>query len=297
MTMVVGSQAPFIQRGLDIAHLCRSAYAALLLILAPVAAVGQTCTPVTTLPATLSSPGVYCLTSNLSYSGAADAIVISAHDVVLDFQQFRLRSTSGNNGVLVSSGDDVVVRNGKIDGFVNAIRLSGGRAALVEKMRVSQTGNISIVSTANSPIIRENRVDRAGATAISTFGNQVKILDNDVTFHVNNTYYGIGTDGNQTLVQGNRLSQVSGYGITVLGAGNIVRDNVVNGVSNTVTLIGVLTPVTGGSSAIVEGNVLRNGAVGISAGPATTGKYRDNITHEVTTPYDTGGLIDAGNNQ
>jgi hypothetical protein len=272
------------------------ACAVLLLTLAPAAALGQTCTPVTTLPATLNSPGVYCLTSNLNYSGTADAIVISASDVVLDFQQFRLRSTTGNNGVLVSTGDDVVIRNGKIDGFVNAIRLNGGRAALVEGMRVSQTSNIAIVSTANSPIIRANRIDRAGATAIVTSGNQAKILDNDITFHENNPYYGIGSDGAQTLIQGNRLSQVSIYGISVIGAGSIVRNNVVNGVSNTVTLIGILTPVSGASSAIVEGNVLRRGSVGISAGPSTTGKFRDNITHEVTTPYDTGGLTNAGNN-
>jgi Right handed beta helix region len=278
------------------ARFARPACTALLLTLAPAGAFGQTCTPVTTLPATLSSPGVYCLTSNLTYSGTADAIVVSASDVVIDFQQFRLRSTSGNNGVLVNSGDDVVIRNGKIDGFASAIRLSGGRAALVEKMRISQTGNISIVSTANSPIIRENRIDRAGATAIATSGNQVKILDNDITFHENNPYYGIGSDGSHALIQGNRMSQVSVYGITVLGAGNIVRNNVVNGVDNTVTLIGILTPVSGTSSAIVEGNVLRKGALGISAGPSTTGKYRDNVTHEVTTPYDTGGLTNSGNN-
>ena len=133
----------------------RYTYLALLLILAPVGAFGQTCTPLTTLPATLSSAGVYCLTSNLAYSGTADAIVIAASDVVIDFQQVcRLRSTNGNNGVLVNSGDDVVIRNGKIDGFVNAIRLSGGRAALVEKIHISQTSNIAIVSSANSPIIR-----------------------------------------------------------------------------------------------------------------------------------------------
>ena len=279
------------------ARFARPVYIALLLTLAPAGAFGQTCTPVTTLPATLNSAGVYCLTSNLSYSGTADAIVIAASDVVIDFQQFRLRSTSGTHGVLVNSGDDVVIRNGKIDGFVNAIRLSGGRAALVEKMRISQTSNIAIVSSANSPIIRENRIDRAGATAIGTSGNQVKILDNDITFHDNNPYYGIGADGARALIQGTRLSQVSGYVISVLGAGNIIRNNVVNGASNTVTLIGILTPVSGGSSAIVEGNVLRNGSLGISAGPSTTGKYRGNITHEVTTPYATGGLTNAGNNQ
>lgn len=279
------------------ARFTRPTFTALLLTLAPAGAFGQTCTPVTTLPATLGSAGVYCLTSNLTYSGTADAIVVAADDVVVDFQQFRLRSTTGENGVLVTSGDDVVIRNGKIDGFASAIRLSGGRAALVEKMRISQTRNISIASTANSPIIRENRIDRAGATAIATSGNQVKILDNDITFHENNTSYGIGSDGSQALIQGNRLSQVSGYGISVLGAGHIVRNNVVNGVANTVTLIGILTPANGASSAIVEGNVLRNGRRGIFAEASTTGKYRGNITHEVTTPYSPGGLTDSGNNQ
>ena len=275
----------------------RLAYAALLSTLAPAGAFGQTCSPVTTLPATLTSPGVYCLTSNQNFSGTGDAIVISSSDVVIDFQQFRLKSTNGNYGVLVERGDDVVIRNGKIDGFVNAIRLDGGRGALVEKMRISQTGNIAIASSANSPIIRDNRIDRAGATAIATSGNQVRILDNDISFHENNPYYGIGSDGAQALIQGNRLSQVSGIGISVLGAGNIIRNNVVNGASGTVTLIQMSTPVTGASSAIVEGNVLRNGTRGIYAGASTTGKYRDNITHEVTTPYDTGGLTNSGNNQ
>lgn len=275
----------------------RLAHAALLAALAPAIASAQTCTPVTTLPATLTVAGVYCLTSNLLYSGTADAIVIRSSDVVLDFQQFRLKSTSGNHGVLVESGDDVVIRNGKIDGFVNAIRLSGGRAALVETMRISQTGNIAIVASANSPLIRDNRVDRAGATAIATSGNQARILDNDITFHTNNPYYGIGTEGANALVMGNRVSQAAGYGISALGAGSIIRNNVVSGAPGTVTLIGILTPVSGASSAIVEGNVLRNGTIGVLAGSGTTGKYRDNITHDVTTPYDAGGMTDAGNNR
>ena len=89
---------------------------------------------------------------------------------------------------------------------------------------------------------------------------------------------------------------MSGYGISVLGAGNIIRNNVVTRAANTVTLIGILTPASGASSAIVEGNALRNGAREISAGASTTGKYRDNIPHEVTTPYDPGGLTNSGNN-
>ncbi len=47
-------------------------------------------TKITSLPYTISSPGFYYLTGNLSYTGSGNGITVSSDDVTLDLMGFRL---------------------------------------------------------------------------------------------------------------------------------------------------------------------------------------------------------------
>ncbi len=57
-------------------------------------AVGTAITPTTPLPYTISQPGFYYLTGNLTYSGSASAICISRLGVTLDLMGFNITNPS-----------------------------------------------------------------------------------------------------------------------------------------------------------------------------------------------------------
>lgn len=83
------------------------------------AASGGTRTPITTVPATISTSGSYILTSNLTIA-SGDAITITADDVTLDLNGFTIRSTAANaigTGIAINSSR-VTVFNGHITGGV-----------------------------------------------------------------------------------------------------------------------------------------------------------------------------------
>src|SRR6202521_1330586 len=73
-------------------------------------------TPITALPYTISQPGSYYLTGNLTMAVAGDdGIQIVAKDVTLDLGGFTLNGAGiGHDGVVVGTVDDdgITIRNG-----------------------------------------------------------------------------------------------------------------------------------------------------------------------------------------
>jgi hypothetical protein len=77
------------------------------------------CDPVTTIPSTLRD-GVYCLTADVGVGGQA-AFVLD-DDTTLDCQGHTIRDLSGATGnAVVSSGDNIAVRNCTFIGFAQPI--------------------------------------------------------------------------------------------------------------------------------------------------------------------------------
>jgi len=77
-------------------------------------------TPIGSAPYTISSPGSYFLTSNLTVS-SGNAITISTNGVTLDLNGFTITSTSSTasgNGIYLSNVEDVTILNGHITGGV-----------------------------------------------------------------------------------------------------------------------------------------------------------------------------------
>jgi len=78
-----------------------------------------TCTPVTSLPFTITTGGPFCLTGNLSYSkNVIPAITIDVSGAVLDLNGYSLIYSGTNptslDGVKVLSGHSgAVIRNGR----------------------------------------------------------------------------------------------------------------------------------------------------------------------------------------
>jgi len=78
--------------------------------------------PISSAPFTISQPGSYYLTTNLTVSSGGDAITIAANGVTLDLNGFTIASTAPSAtgyGIYINSGlRDIAIQNGHIQGGV-----------------------------------------------------------------------------------------------------------------------------------------------------------------------------------
>jgi hypothetical protein len=211
-----------------------------------------------TLPATISTQGVWCLRHDLATAMAnGTAITIDANNVTIDCNDFKLgglaagmaTSTSG-----IASWNDrsnVIVRNCSIRGFRSGVVLFGGGGHVVEDNRFDGNTASGILVSAPGSVIRNNLViDTGGSTVVQpeivhaiTAQNGVDIINNTVngvysiSTAVNASVIGIRANSNGGgSVVGNRVrglvipGEGSTYGIYNLYSGRtIVRDNDVQG--------------------------------------------------------------------
>jgi hypothetical protein len=252
----------------------------------------QGCTVLSTLPATISAPGSYCVQQDLSYSSlSGTAITVTSGHVVLDLGGHTIwgsaNPASTATGIYGSDLAHITIRNGKLSGFHRGIQLEG-----------------NIYSSASNGHLIE------GVELIYSF------------------YFGIRVVGIECTVRNNRLTPVGGttakgtntdvFGIEVFGSQNVISGNEVLGMVPVGTGVGYAIFMNASSYTIVEGNRVIGGPgssaiwAGSSLGvmvvnnrinygskgvtySASTGSYRDNLTVGVTYPYS--GGTDAGNNQ
>ncbi|HET7745919.1 MAG TPA: hypothetical protein VFM29_01380 [Vicinamibacteria bacterium] len=248
------------------------------------------CTPVTSLPATISSPGIYCLTGNLSTSSASGiAISITANSVTLDLNGWKLGGLGGGTATLMtgiySTNVNITVRNGSVRGFRTGILLSGS-GALVED--VLADGNTETgIRVGASGIARRNQV-------INTGGG---------TLDANEDAFGIVCSGQGCLVENNVVSELVAMGngnewgiyLWAAASNSTVRGNIVTDTTG--------VPGTGYSSGIRMGNTPRVAVIensvtnfdyGIHYFGTATGAYSRNTVNSCTTAF-SGGTAGSGN--
>lgn len=221
------------------------------------------CTPITAVPTVLSQSGVYCLSANLTNTSVhAPAISVTASAVRIDFQGYRLQwsgsTSSGNAAIVVSAGQsNVMVRNGLISGFTTGID-SAAAGTVVEDMRLNNNElGIVIRFGGEGSIIRRNSI---------RLGNGLQVEGANSSAIDPNT-------GSVRIID----NDIFGPPIVAGGVGY-------NGMN------------IQSKNAFVVGNRLGRLYSGIWFDPLTqgNGKYRDNVSVNVTLPY-TGGT-DIGNN-
>jgi hypothetical protein len=114
-------------------------------------------TPISSAPFTITQPGSYYLTTNLTVTGG-DALTIATNGVTLDLSGFTISSTAASatgNGILLNSGlTDITICNGHIrggltnngsgvyggSGFAVGIHYSGSAPVNVLVSRISVSG-------------------------------------------------------------------------------------------------------------------------------------------------------------
>jgi parallel beta-helix repeat protein len=81
---------------------------------------GSVGTKITSVPYTISAPGFYYLSGNLTYSGSTNAITVNADDVTLDLMGFSLTNSGPKGstyGVNLTGRTNVEIRNGTVRNF------------------------------------------------------------------------------------------------------------------------------------------------------------------------------------
>jgi hypothetical protein len=249
------------------------------------------CTPInqSQIPYTITTSGIYCLTSDLISSAASgNVITINANNVVLDLNDHRVSGFGAGSGtqaigIYANQEADVIVRNGTVRGFYYGVRLddtSGTTSSeyIIENIRASKNTYYGIYAVGSWSQVRYNSVIQTGGSTVS------------------------GT--------------VNAYGIYVQGASARVRDNaVVKTIAQTGGTSYALYLDSAASDSIVENNQLSNPALasGTSYGvyvnssnvlaldnkifnmtnglffKDATGIYKNNFAVQDTTPF-TGGL-------
>lgn len=220
----------------------------------------------------ISNPGSYALTNNLITTGAVTTIFITASNVTLDLNGFRVGNTgsAGTCIALIGAVSNITIRNGVTVNGESGIFADGGfcRGVLIENVRVYNprlTGIVLANAAARDCVIRRCEVCECGMTSTAV--------------DVNAPVIGIGYNGSA-----GRIEECSVHTLANNGTG-------------TVTSRGIYTNNSGGT-----GNLVVRCHLGSSGGVAGIGinnlsastVYRDNAVSGYSTPY-SGGTNAGGN--
>ena len=237
---------------------------ALTLATAPARAQTTNCTAITALPAVITVQGVYCFTDHLSTAiTVGNAIDIQTNNVTIDLNGFKLGGLAaglgtGTFGIYAGSRQNITIKNGTIRGFFRGILLGGAsQGHVVEDIRADQNTYIGIQVSGAGTIVRSNQVVATGGCT---------------------TPCGANADANGIIVSGTGPRVLNNDVFTVTKQGTGIARGI------------VFDSVTGG---LAVNNRITEADRGIDYA-GSTGKFRDNITFGVTTPYTLG--TDIGNN-
>jgi hypothetical protein len=204
-------------------------------------------TPISSAPFTITQPGSYYLTANLTVA-AGDAIDISANGVTLDLNGFTISSTdpantgSGIKLIGMPAATDITILNGHITGgvtynggtgtfagpgFLNGI--SSGEPALLYNARVSGVSvsgclnnGISLGNGGSTTVVDSCTVQTVGGQGIwagtVTRSAAVQCGNSAINANIVSDCYGysIGSDG---IAASETANNCSGYSQSSYGAG------------------------------------------------------------------------------
>ena len=198
---------------------------------------------VTSLPATLSTQGTWCLKKDLSTSiTSGAAITIGNNNVILDCNDFKVGGLAAGVGTITLGiyaieRVNTTVRNCNLRGFQFGMFLYGGRGQLIEDNRIEQSTVTGILVYGDGVTVRRNRVMDTGGRPDSQLSS------------------GIDASFGSVSVTDNRID-----GVTVTGSGgfgHVYGIDLNSGPADvTRNFITNLVPATGGHAQGIRGNAV-----------------------------------------
>ena len=182
-------------------------------------------TKITSLPYTISNPGFYYLTGNLTYSGTGNGITVASDDVTFDLMGFRILGPGSNgSNIAINLYDgtnghrNVEVRNGTISGWWAGLTDWSSVALRNRALNLRVENCLYGIDFETSGDLVKNCTVEAVTTGINIYGGVA--TGNTVT----NCTYGIAGNG---TINGNVVVNCSTYGIDCLGASSIIGNTVI----------------------------------------------------------------------
>lgn len=226
------------------------------------------------VPATITTQGVWCLRKDLSTSiTSGNAITIATNNVTVDCNDFKLGGLAAGDGseaigIYTYDRQNLTVRNCNVRGFFHGIAVggpftsSGGSGHLVEDNRLDNNLAAGIfLRNASNSLVRRNQVyDTGGSlTADQIYGiyaTEADVIDNTVAgvFAIDT-----GTTAAKTV-----------YGILVPGRGFVIRNNRVRELELPPALSGDVVGIRADNWSSVDGNLVTS--VGDHRGTAIRGR-------------------------
>jgi Right handed beta helix region len=201
-----------------------------------------TCTVISAIPISITAPGAYCLTEDLTTTSSG--IAVNADDVVIDCNHHKLATLDGSVVIGVSSVKSrTTVRRCTIRGFRSGVEFIGGPGHIVEDNLIEGSSFIGI-NIGNDSLVRGNLVLNTGtpgaqlAIGIQGLGANTQVLDNQVVGVIaeNSTISagftsGIAFYGGGHTARGNTVQDIQVTGASAIRRAYVIRDNsVVNAV-------------------------------------------------------------------
>jgi hypothetical protein len=272
------------------------------------------CIAITDVPVSIVSAGMYCFTGILATAVTnGNAIQVNSDDVVIDMKGWILDGSAAGAGTLArgikaNERNNVVIKNGTIRGFFTGIELdsnfpfTGVQGYLVENIRAIANTYRGFLINGTDTVVRDSVVLDTGGSSSYVYaegmklqGPGLRLLNNDIgglvatdSGNANAVYLNYG-DG--AVIEGNRVYDLTtdtgnAFGIYTSSSDDVLIKN--NSVARMMHGIRINT----GSALVIE-NRMMNMDTGLWYN-SSTGKYRDNLTFDVTTPFTNG--TDAGGN-
>ena len=204
------------------------------------------CTAITFVPYTISAPGAYCLTADITTAmTSGTAITINANSVTLDLNGHKLAGNAGvgtlTSGITAAGRKYIVVRNGTIRGFLYGVVFTGSVASVIEDVIAEGNHYCGLTVEGVGLLVRRNAVVNTGGTTVlgpNTAGiaiiavGSVMVRDNDIASVVamgTGTATGVYADGS-VIISDNRFANLT-RAIQCSSLAPKYRDNLTSGVT------------------------------------------------------------------
>jgi len=185
-------------------------------------------TKIKSLPYTISSPGLYYLGANFSYT-LGNAITISAENVVLDLMGFTLQGGNASIGILVAA-NNAEIRNGTVRNFDTGIEVGNSQPAK-SGLHVSHVSTYSCRNGQDLSACENARVVACDSSYNTSYGFAFKTgIISGCTAYANGTGFYLNSAAN---VLGNSATGNSYRGFDINTSAYVLMDgNMANGNTN-----------------------------------------------------------------
>jgi parallel beta-helix repeat protein len=187
-------------------------------------------TPISALPATITTSGSYYVTTNLTCTACTNGIAgitIVTSDVTLDLNGFTVLGVAGSgNGITVPNPErNLAIRNGVLDSWGgNGVNAANGYNSQFERLRESNSGGDGLDTGSNCVVLVCSVSANAGDGIDAGNNSTVK----DCTASVNSSV-GIAVNGDNCTIKDCTVSGNSADGIAVNGNNCTVKDCTASG--------------------------------------------------------------------